>query len=207
MSVLIIYICHIYPYFSLTFLIPMASPIEQSSLCSFCARPWHSTQFKTCDNCRRKARTAFRARKRTATVSSADTSTNPPPSRKKRKSKNFPLPTPLPILLLTLLPRPQFDYCRHSLEPLPSRDNRQRSLAPLVPAPLRARNLPIIANSGDQQRTGHDQTRPSPTSDKHECLLEQALNFLRQDLHSRIEASNAFPPHLSPTHIRSRGPV
>lgn len=42
-----------------------------------------------------------------------------------------------------------------------------------------------------------------PKPNNQECLASQALNFLRQDLLSRVEASNAFPLYLSPTHIRS----
>ena len=157
----------------------MASLGERRSLCSSCATPWHSTQFKTCDNCRRKARTAYRARKHAATMLGANLLTKTSVSKRKNKSKSFPLPTPLPKPLPTLLPRPQVNYCRHSLEPPPSMVSPRRSLPRLAPAPPRDLNLPIFENPRIHERTGHDQTRLYPNPNKHECHTEQALNFLR----------------------------
>jgi hypothetical protein len=172
-------IYHIYPYFSLTCLIAMTSLIKQRSPCSSCARPWHSTQFKTCDNCRRKARTAYRSRKRAGTMSGTNLLTKPSVSKTKNKSKSFPLSTPLPNPLPTLLPRPQFNYCQHSPNPPPSIDSRKRSLPQLAPAPPRDGNLPVFENPRIHERTAHDQARLYPNPNKHECHTEQALNFLR----------------------------
>jgi hypothetical protein len=90
----------------------------------------------------------------------------------------------------------------------------KRSLPRLAPAAPRVQEAPnplIIETSCDQQRTGCDQSRlypkrkklAPPDPNRIHYLAEQALTLLQQDLDRRVEASNAFPPHLSPAHIRS----
>lgn len=169
-------------------------------MCSSCKRPWHSILLKTCRDCRQRARDRYRARRHAATMQNTDLSTNLSPFEmiRTKRSKLLPLPIPLPALL----PRPQTDYCLQPQETPRSRDNRERSLAQLITTSPRAHNL-FIDESRYQQRAARNQMRLYPKPNNQECLAEQALNFLRQDLHSRVEASNAFPPYLSPAHIRS----
>jgi len=69
----------------------------------------------------------------------------------------------------------------------------------------------IVETSCGKQRTGCDQRRlyperkklAPPDPDRIHYLAAQALTILQPDLDKRGEASNLFPPHLSPAHIRS----
>lgn len=69
----------------------------------------------------------------------------------------------------------------------------------------------IVETSCGKQRTGCDQRRlyperkklAPPDPDIIHYLAAQALTILQPDLDKRGEASNLFPPHLSPAHIRS----
>lgn len=47
--------------------------------------------------------------------------------------------------------------------------------------------------------------RPAnPINDeKLRSLLQQAVNILHQDFHSRLQASHTFPPEISPSHVRA----
>jgi predicted amidophosphoribosyltransferase len=58
----------------------MTSLPAQRTFCSGCARPWRSTQFRSCDNCRRRAsQRAVRARQLSVTVGKRNILTGPPP--------------------------------------------------------------------------------------------------------------------------------
>jgi hypothetical protein len=59
----------------------MSSHLGPTTSCSRCARPWYSTQFKTCVDCRQGASLrGFRARQLAATLGNRNLSTEQPPS-------------------------------------------------------------------------------------------------------------------------------
>lgn len=69
------------PFTASIYLLLMPSPPAQRTHCSGCARPWISTQFLSCDDCRRKAaQTRLRAREQNAALRRSNLSTGPPPS-------------------------------------------------------------------------------------------------------------------------------
>ncbi|KAN0068192.1 hypothetical protein V8E54_013762 [Elaphomyces granulatus] len=62
---------------------------DQRLLCSGCAKPWQSTRYKTCDDCRRKWAEKRRVRKAAAT--------DPDSADRPRKLRCIlPRPTPVP---------------------------------------------------------------------------------------------------------------
>jgi hypothetical protein len=62
-------------------LLLMQSVPSRDVLCSSCARPWQSTQFKTCDDCRRKASLrALTSRQFMVATGETNRSTAPPPT-------------------------------------------------------------------------------------------------------------------------------
>ncbi|OKO94694.1 ATP-dependent DNA helicase pfh1 [Penicillium subrubescens] len=171
----------------------MLSSTTQGPFCTGCARPWLSTQFVTCDGCRRKAaRWKVKARQRAAAAVEESRLSTMPPSR--------PLLRRLaPVLQAPLTSRESSDISNAVLQPAPRRldPSTERSLVSqppqaagvkrCIPASLRA--------TIKKQRTLDPRT--------FQDTLNQALGFLRDEVDARSAASNAFPPEVSSSHVRT----
>jgi hypothetical protein len=187
----------------------MPSLLGPTTFCSRCARPWYSTQFKSCVDCRRGASLrGFRARQLVAAVGNGNLSTEQTPSP---NSLTVPVFSTLFFSCSTCARPCHSSYdtttcyrCRHADSSTAS--GTVRALLPAGPLPEPCFQPSRIS----QPSLIAPQKRPNPTPFRltvkrqrtlsqgtFQDSLDRALSFLRDELEGRAVASDTFPPEIS----------